>query len=105
MARLDADPDGDDIPNSREFAEGSNPAQLRFHRLAEWREKISEGFRLRWFASAGNTYVVESAPSADGPWTVLQSGVVGDGSLKEFLDANSAGNTKFYRVRIQSSGE
>jgi hypothetical protein len=101
LAFADGDADGDGISNWDEFLAGTNPTELRFQRQADWVSHAKKGFRLKFFAAPGATYIIESAPALTGPWTQIGTGVIGDGSLKEFLDENQLDLTKFYRVRTQ----
>lgn len=99
LANLNEDPDGDGKTNLEEYLEGSNPTQLRFHKLFnEWREARQKGFPLRWFSRPGTTYVVETATDADGPWTEIAR-INGDGSIKQVLDTLNPDASKLYRVR------
>lgn len=101
LAHADEDADGDGISNWQEYLAGTNPTELRFIRQPDWSAHVKNGFRLKFFAAVGQTYVIESADNAAGPWTQIGSGVIGDGSLKEFLDENQLDSAKFYRVRLQ----
>lgn len=102
LANPDGDADGDGVSNWQEYLNGTNPTELRFHRLAEWKDAAKNGFKLRFFTDTDKTYIIESAPSAAGPWTEVGR-ISGDASIKEFLDQNEIGNAHFYRVRAVDS--
>jgi hypothetical protein len=100
LADPNGDADGDGISNWEEYLAGTNPTELRFHRLPEeWSHALKNGFKLRFFADPDKVYVIESAPSATGPWTEIAR-FNGDANIKEYLDqATTEGTAKFYRVR------
>lgn len=104
-AKADADPDGDGVPNWKEFLAGTDPTK------AESRLRLgTPGFRLEggkkslvlpWLSAPGKIYVIESAPDvSSGNWTVVATGVIGDGSLKEFVQTAGPGGEQFYRIRL-----
>ncbi len=96
---LFADPDGDGRNNLQEYLEGTNPAKLRFHNLLDQWKGQADGFRLKWFAAQGKTYIVESAPSPDGPWTKVAEIPSAAFDLKEFVAPKTGGDSQYYRVR------
>lgn len=92
-----ADPDGDGVVNLEAYRAGENPVKLRLHVLPE--QAQPNGFRLRWFAEKGLTYIVESTDNPiNGVWTPVTT-EVGAGDLQEALDPVSDSSTRFYRVR------
>src|SRR5207244_2577848 len=55
-AQETADPDRDGLTNLQEYLAGTNPTQ------PDWRQGLStDGFSLRWFATAGKNYTVLSS--------------------------------------------
>ncbi|MEW6303433.1 MAG: chitobiase/beta-hexosaminidase C-terminal domain-containing protein [Verrucomicrobiota bacterium] len=98
------DADGDGISNYVEYLAGTNPTnalsllqvngtELRLN--GENREAVVE-----LLTAPGKTYVLESTTDlSSGNWTVVAT-IVGDGTLKEFVQANAAGGSLFYRVRL-----
>lgn len=96
---LFADPDGDGRNNLQEYLEGTNPAKLRFHNLLDQWKGQADGFRLKWFAAQGKTYIVESAPSPEGPWTKVAELSSAAFDLKEFVAPKTGGDSQYYRVR------
>jgi len=93
------DPDGDGKNNLQEFLQGSNPAKLLLHRLdSDWKKyQARGGFKLRWFAGEGKTYVVESSVDLTA-WTTVAT-IKGLGDLREFVAENTPDPNRFYRVR------
>jgi sugar lactone lactonase YvrE len=102
-AVADADPDGDGVPNSVEYLQGTSPVKLRLQTLAaDWQSSQQTGFKLRWYARAGEKYVVESSSSlGKTTWTVLASDLMGADAMQEFIAQNIKGAAMFYRVRLQ----
>jgi hypothetical protein len=48
------------------------------------------------------SYVVEAAPSPDGPWLPIASEFIGDGDAAVIFDPDFLTNEqRFYRVRVQ----
>lgn len=94
-----SDPDGDGKNNLQEFLQGSNPAKLLLHRLdSDWKKRETRGgFKLRWFAGEGKTYVVESSTDL-ATWTTVAT-IKGLGDLREFVAENTPDPNRFYRVR------
>jgi hypothetical protein len=105
-AAPNADPDDDGAPNWKEYLAGTNPTDASSHlnlRAPEARVKNGKKqLALRWLSAPGKKYILESTSDlANGPWIVIASGVVGDGTIKEYLDSNTAAGTLYYRVRLQ----
>jgi len=57
--------------------------------------------QLSWLSAPGKLYVIERGGSTDGPWTVLVSGVAGDGNSKQVVDYAPSPAAPVYRVRVQ----
>ncbi|MGV3774314.1 MAG: chitobiase/beta-hexosaminidase C-terminal domain-containing protein [Verrucomicrobiales bacterium] len=99
LAHPHADPDGDGKTNLEEFLAGVNPAKLLVHKLdSDWRNVLGRGFKLRFLALEGNTYLIESSSDLV-TWTEVAT-IAGAGDLKEFIDNNSPEQEKFYRIRL-----
>ena len=84
-------PAADGFANWQKYAAGLNPQKY------EWHYRINEGkFNMRWFAEAGNTYVLERSADLTN-WTEIssQSGV---DNLLQFSEQPATGPS-FYRVR------
>lgn len=97
----EADPDGDGVSNLEAYRAGQNPVRLRLQALAESAQdgQPRKGFRMRWFAEKGRTYIVESTDNpVNGVWTPVTT-EVGAGDLQEALDSVTDAATRFYRVR------
>lgn len=101
-----ADPDEDGCPNWKEYRAGTDPtdpdSRLNLRAPEQRWKNGKKQLALRWLSAPGKQYVLESATDlVRGPWTILASGVVGDGNFQEFLDANAVGATLYYRIRLQ----
>jgi hypothetical protein len=97
-----ADPDGDHVPNWKEFLAGTDPAnpdsKLELHRPNLRPDHKSLSFQ--WLTAPGKTYVIESAPTVDASvWTVVATGIVGDGNFHEIIDSLRTDGA-FYRIRL-----
>jgi hypothetical protein len=96
-----ADPDGDGKNNVQEFLAGTDPAKLRFHVLvSDWQKKLNS-FKLRWFAKAGQKYIVEcAADPVNGPWQRVSDVLLGDGSPLELNAPRTDPKALFYRISV-----
>jgi hypothetical protein len=106
-AAADVDPDGDGAPNWKEFRAGTDPTKAESHlHLTAPEQKLKNGKKhlaLRWLSAPGKAYTIETTSDLiNGPWTVVTSGIVGDGNWKEFLHASGAQSTQYYRVTLQN---
>lgn len=103
LAVENADPDGDGVPNGLEYLHGTNPLKLYLQLLTtDWQASQQNGFKLRWFARAGEKYIVESSSSVGkNTWTVLGSDLQGNDAMQEFVARNTQGAAMLYRVRLQ----
>jgi hypothetical protein len=99
VADAQADSDGDGVANGREYFEGTSPRDPA-SRLELAQENSGGGVTLSWLSAPLKLYTVERGPSATGPWTIVASGVAGDGHVKQVTDGTPPGGA-FYRVRVQ----
>lgn len=102
----DADPDGDGVPNWREYLAGTNPtnAQSRLcFSSAQWTNAATGPAPvLRWLSAPGVNYFIESASTLDGTgWTALTN-TPGTGETLEAVDAGAGGRARFYRIRAEA---
>lgn len=97
------DADGDGRSNYDEYLAGTDP-QNPASRLSvtSFAPTSGGGFTLTWDTVSGKTYRVERSDSlTPNQWTVLQSGIAGDGNVKTFIDTNSGSAPRlFYRVSV-----
>lgn len=81
--------------DGRRWSEPFTPPMVEVGALAASLE-ANGAVRLTWTAAAGQTYSVQTAPDAAGPWTELATGL----TRGEFTDAPPASEpVRFYRVR------
>jgi len=100
LAAVDADPDGDGIPNLAEFQAGTDPVELRLAARALDGLHPAYGVALRWFGPPGQQYVVESAPDAAmGPWLPSSDTLPSDGQVVQFDVTDLDRECQFFRVR------
>jgi hypothetical protein len=100
LADAFADPDGDGQNNLQEFLARTVPTDLRFQSLGtEWRANL-RAFRLRWFGMPGRQYVVEAAPSLEGPWQPVSEMLRGDGNPLSADAPRPDLRSLFYRIRV-----
>lgn len=94
-----ADPDGDGVPNWQEYLAGTNPT-LADSRLRLETTGTPTQPAFRFLSAPGKAYVLEStADLSSGQWTRVTT-FTGDGYVKEYIETNSAGGSRFYRVRV-----
>ena len=57
---------------------------------------------MSWLSAPGKLYTLEcSASISASNWTVIASGILGDGTMRSFTHTNLVNNAQFYRVRLQ----
>ncbi len=97
-----ADPDGDGVPNALEYLAGTDPTS------ATSRVQLAPGgFRnggsdlaLQLLSAPGKLYVLESATTLGNPvWSPVLTNL-GDGNLKEFIQAVTPGGPRYYRLKV-----
>lgn len=97
------DADGDGRTNYEEYLAGTDPrnADSRLT-VRSFSPLPGGGFNLTWDTIAGKSYSVERSTSlAPNQWSILQSGIQGDGALKSFSDTNPGPAIRlFYRVSV-----
>jgi hypothetical protein len=98
LSAPDADADGDGMTNIEEYRAGTNPTDIA-SRFALNSSNAAAGVVLKWPTVAGKSYRLESAPALAGaPWTVVEDGIAGTGSLVQRTMSFQPGQTQFYRV-------
>jgi hypothetical protein len=98
-----ADPDADGLNNEAEHAAGTDPkdpdSTLRILELTVQNQPLPT--MLGWRSAADRSYIIESAPSPDGPWTALGSPVPGTGTATQApINFPAQQPQGFYRVRL-----
>lgn len=101
-----ADADGDGMMNVEEFQAGTNPVDpdsrlsiVSFNARKD--SALGDGIVLSWPSVVGQKYVVESAPYLSGvAWTLVATGIPGNGEEVQFADKRGLPGAQFYRVRI-----
>jgi hypothetical protein len=97
-----ADPDGDGVVNALEYLAGTNPT------LASSRVQLAPGgFRnggrdlaFQLLSAPGKNYVLESSTDLVNPnWAPVLT-TLGDGQLKEFIQAVTPGGPRYYRLKV-----
>ncbi|PAW80763.1 MAG: hypothetical protein B9S33_17930 [Pedosphaera sp. Tous-C6FEB] len=97
-----ADPDGDGVVNALEYLAGTNPT------LATSRVQLAPGgwrnggrdLAFQLLSAPGKYYVLESNTDLVSPnWTPIVTNL-GDGNLKEFIQAVTPGGPRYYRLKV-----
>lgn len=100
----DADPDGDGIPNWKEFLAGTNPLdKASGFKLTKSNVVDSGVVTIKFMTVLGKSYVVESCSSIGAPWVTVGSTVTGTGDEVTVSDNSSGASGKFYRIRLVDS--
>ncbi len=109
IAGAGADPDGDGVPNLMEFALGTSPlAGNEARRVVS--TKTATDYTLSYTAPTvtpgGVTYLLESATSPAGPWTMLTTGFTtslvnnGNGTSTVTFSRPFTGTREFLRLKV-----
>lgn len=102
-ASLNADPDGDGVPNWQERLAGTDPTKLR---LALIRASVifdaNNGLKLRWFGKLGAKYTVEKTTDlSSNTWIEVAANLQGRADIQEFITSFTPQPATYYRVRLQ----
>src|SRR5262249_23317647 len=91
LSQAGADADGDGLVNLDEFRAGTYPNNAQSKLKLMTGLASSSSVKVSWPTVLNKRYVLEGATSLfNGSWTVIATNVVGDGTLKEFSDSNTA---------------
>lgn len=97
-----ADPDGDGVPNALEYFAGTDPTSATSRvqlKPGGWRNG-GRDLAFQLLSAPGKVYVLESSTDLLAPsWSPVVS-TLGDGQLKEFIQAVSPGGPRYYRLRV-----
>jgi hypothetical protein len=97
----EADPDQDGVPNWQEYLAGTNPTNA-LSRLEFSSANLQAGrVALGWQGVTGRAYVIESSSALGGAWTPVLTNVCAQGSPGVLNGSFPAGNSQFYRIRLQ----
>jgi hypothetical protein len=102
-AARSADPDGDGMNNLSEHAAGTDPkdpnSALRILTLVVQSQPPQA--LLGWQSASSRSYIIETAPGPDGPWSDLGSAVPSAGAATQTSINLASGDPKrFYRIRL-----
>jgi hypothetical protein len=97
-----ADPDGDGLTNEGEFAAGTDPTDetsvfqvLTFSVQGETLEAS-----INWRSASDREYIIEYAPSPNGPWEPVGSPIPSAGATTQDGFTLPGGVTGFFRIRL-----
>lgn len=98
-----SDTDSDGIPDLAEFLAGTDPLdpQSPFRISVNGSFAAGPGVALQWPSKTGQTFTVERASSASGPFTALKTGIPATPPGNSFSDSAASDEARFYRVRIE----
>ncbi len=100
LADDNADPDGDGVPNWKEFMAGTSPTNAASCLHFNSAFNSSGNTTLSWLSAPAKTYVIEGSSSINATsWTSLGT-VLGDGTVQQVTEPNN-GTVQFYRIRLQ----
>jgi hypothetical protein len=96
------DADGDGMSNLQEYLAGTDPQDpnsvLRITSAS--RDPLTGNVTISFTSVDGHTYAIERSASVQGPWTAVQSNIVGTGATLSVTDTTGAVlPIRFYRVR------
>jgi sugar lactone lactonase YvrE len=94
-----ADADGDGVPNSAEYAAGTDPTNPKSYLHVSSQGYSAQSFNLHWPSAAGVTYIIETSPTMfGGTWTPVSTNTGTGGDMQ--IQDNNGGQHQFYRVRV-----
>jgi hypothetical protein len=100
LADDNADPDGDGVPNWKEFVAGTNPNDASSCLHFSSAVSSSGVTTITWLSATGKTYVIEAASSINATTWATVGTVVGNGTVQQ-VDEPNTGASQFYRIRLQ----
>lgn len=63
--------------------------------------KASDGYKVSFSGVPGKSYVIQRAPSVNGPWTTVTTVVVGTNGTGSYIDQNALSEKAFYRTALE----
>jgi hypothetical protein len=98
-----ADPDGDGMRNQAEHAAGTDPkdrnSALRILTLVVQTQPPQA--LLGWQSASSRSYIIETAPGPEGPWSDLGAAVPSAGAATQTsINLATGESNRFYRVRL-----
>jgi hypothetical protein len=97
-----ADPDGDGVVNALEYFAGTDPnnAGSRVQLQPGGPRNGGRDLAIQLLSAPGKLYVLEQSGSLIAPAWVPVVTNLGDGNVKEFIQAVTPGGPRYYRLRV-----